>query len=138
MTYRDPLSMGFLRQEYWSRLPFPSRIYVGIYINVFSIWSSYFKIKKCLHFEIQWFQKKTKWDILHKWTHNIIILCNNVKWHYSIKKKRKEKYWPEDLMLITNWFFTLEIQGNLGVPTALSLWTNTALSELMQRVFTLT
>ena len=58
-TCQDPLSMGFPRQEYWSRLPFPSPIYVGIHINV-SILSSYLKIKKCLHFEIQWFQKKMK------------------------------------------------------------------------------
>ena len=24
VTYQDPLSMGFSRQEYWSGLPFPS------------------------------------------------------------------------------------------------------------------
>ena len=30
-----PLSMGFSRQEYWSRFPFPTLVYIYIYIYIY-------------------------------------------------------------------------------------------------------
>ena len=40
VAYQDPLSMEFSRQEYWSRLPFPSPA-SHLKVPVFTLWASF-------------------------------------------------------------------------------------------------
>ena len=35
-AHQAPLYTGFSRQEYWSELPFPSPVYIHIYINKYT------------------------------------------------------------------------------------------------------
>ena len=58
VAHQDPLSMGFTRQEYWSRLPFPSPY---IYIYIYTHKSFYTMLDKCLIKNIK--KKKRDRDI---------------------------------------------------------------------------